>query len=61
MQLFPNEKNWTLALPEIVSFLKFDDAVQNDVGDDGGWYWKTLEIHHGFPGMLHLQRDSKRS
>eukprot|EP00584_Thalassiosira_punctigera_P004577 CAMPEP_0172539160 /NCGR_PEP_ID=MMETSP1067-20121228/10411_1 /TAXON_ID=265564 ORGANISM="Thalassiosira punctigera, Strain Tpunct2005C2" /NCGR_SAMPLE_ID=MMETSP1067 /ASSEMBLY_ACC=CAM_ASM_000444 /LENGTH=662 /DNA_ID=CAMNT_0013324799 /DNA_START=131 /DNA_END=2119 /DNA_ORIENTATION=+ len=59
LQLFPNERDWSQALHEIESFLKFDDAIVNIAGD-GSW-WKTLEIHHGFPGLLFLQQDNRTS
>lgn len=48
LQYFANEKDWTQALPDIESFLNFDGATRD--------MWKTLEIHHGFPGLL-LQQN----
>ena len=48
LQYFANEKDWTQALPDIESFLSFDGATRD--------MWKTLEIQHGFPGLL-LQQN----
>ena len=47
LQLFPNEKDWRSATPEIEDFLRFDDGDR----------WKALEIHHGFPGLLYIQEE----
>ena len=53
LQLFPNEKDWSLALPEIESFFQFDDAKIND---SVSW-WKGIEMHHGYPGLLYIKQN----